>query len=611
MNMQLVTRFKQAITGSVLVLTSSVALLNSAIAEEYYVSEETGSEANDGLSADSPLKFVRTAGNKTRPGDTVYILPGTYKQMGATNAFDMLYVPNSGREGEYITYSGVLDAEGNRPVIESSALTAITLQTKSYVIIENLEIVAAATDYLDVQNTIGGWAWDRRSGVGIQNDSHNIIIRNCFIHDLPGGGIGGSDSDVVLIEDNIIEHTSYGSILGNSGISLYKMTEQANAVRFPEWPDHDIIIRNNVSRYNVNLKGTQSFDFALTDGNGIIIDDFKHTQGDESEAFEGSSLIIGNLTYGNGAGGINVFQTNNAEIYHNTSFDNGQSRRISSTPVFDFNMAYQPIQVGGASNVTVENNIFTRGDDQTSLISLFWNDDTVTITNNIFWNEGGTLTTSDVPAGNIIADPEFVNVAPLTQAQTDLLATASWDETTASALLRYPTKNNGFPVYDFNLSATSPAIDAGVALGSVVNYAPVNGSAADLGAVEFTGVVVAPTPTPTPAPTPVIPDYDYISNVDVIGSLTAGDTALLQIDYAAQTERDLLLILADANSNYRWVAWVRHSIPAGDLNEVFELNIPASAPKHGNYKLEVLMVETDGWHSKQVASWSSANNTVN
>ena len=591
--------FQRVIAVSVVVLAAFQSSLLHAV--DYYVSEESGLETNSGLSASSPLKYVRSAANKTKPGDTVYLLPGIYENLGATGPFDMLYVPNSGRPGEYITYSGIADADGNLPVIKSAAYTAITLQTKSYVIVENLEITAGDNDFLDVEGSLGGWAWDGRSGIGVQTDSHNIIVRNCFIHDLPGGGIGVSGSDVVLVEDNLVEHTSWGSTQGNSGISFYKMTEQANAQRFAEWPNHDVIIRNNVSRYNVNLKGTYTFDYALTDGNGIIIDDFKHTQGDESEAFEGSSLIIGNISYGNGAAGINVFQTNNAEVYHNSVFDNGQTPRMSATSPFEFNLAHQPIQVGGAQNVTVENNIFVRGDNSNSMVSLFWNvESSISITNNIFWNGNGSLSTSDVPAGNIIADPLFNSAIALTQSQTDLLATASWSESTPSALLRLPTVNAGFPVQDLALKPASPARDAATDLG----YISAIGSGIDLGAIENSESSTGPVE-------PSIPDYDDVSSVTYVAPLYAGVSNSLTIDYAAQEDRDLLIILADGFNNWGWTAWVRHEVEAGQETATFELSIPANAPNHGNYKLEVLMVEKGGWNSATVASWATGNNTVN
>ena len=63
-------------------------------------------------------------------------------------------------------------------------------------------------------------------------------------------------------------------------------------------------------------------------------------------------------------------------------------------------------------------------------------------------------------------------------------------------------------------------------------------------------------------------DYDDVSSVSVVSAFTAGGTGTLAIDYVAQEERDILIILADANSNYSWTAWVRYPVAAGEYREV-------------------------------------------
>ena len=577
----------------VALIVSLLAMFSHA--ETFFVDEVNGSDENDGLSPTSPLKLLRTAAGKTSPGDTVKILPGIYRDMGSTNAFDGLYIPNSGRPGEYITFSGVADNNGNLPIIESAALTAFTLQTKSYVIVENLEFRGSEDDFLNTAGTLGDWAWQSRSGIGVQSSSHNIIIRNCYLHDFPGGGIGVSDSDVVLVENNVVEHTSWGSSFGNSGISFYKMTEQPNAVRFSEYPDHDVIIKNNVSRYNVNLRGTAAFEWALTDGNGIIVDDFKHTQGDELDAFEGSSLIVGNVAYGNGATGINVFQTNDVDVLYNTIFDNGQSRRAENQPSdLVFNQSHQPIQVGGSANTYVANNIFVRSDERTSMISYFWNDEeTVSIENNIFWNTVGEV--GETPPGNIVANPEFIDAAHLKQSQTNLLATLGnvYVLQGSSGEVREPTKNNNFPIHDFALRSTSPAIDEGI----FSPYYEFSGNFSDIGAVEFDGSSEQV--------------YDNkITQVETPTVFTPGETAEISIDYSASETRDLLIMLEDANNGYRWEAFKRVTVQTGVGSVDINLKVNANAPEHGNYKFQILLTSVDGFHAETLDTYATNGNIV-
>jgi hypothetical protein len=467
-----------------LLKTQDSGTANKSGGTTYYVDETNGKETNNGLSATTPFKYLSTAAGKTAPGDTVKLLPGTYRNFGAANAFNGLYVPNSGSPGKYITYSGVTDANGKWPVIESSALSAFTMQSRSYIIIENLEFRAAKQDYLNIKGTIGDYAWTERTGVRIQDDSYNIIVRRNRIYDFPGAGVAVSSSDVVLVQSNTVEHNAWGSRSGTSGISFYKMTDQPNATRFSLFPNHGVIIYNNISRYNTQLVGSQAFDWKLTDGNGIIIDDFKHTQDTNPKPYSSASLIFGNRVYGNGGAGINVFQTNSAEVINNSVFDNGQTRRTQSRPAnLILNQAHQPVQVGGSANTLVANNIFVRSDIDTEMISQFWNDTaTVRFKNNIFWNTVGQVGT--VPAENKVADPQWSNAKSLTQAQTNLFATVEdiYNAKGAATLVRQPTRDNGFPIHNLSLLASSPAINAGLDL----KYRKFSGSGVDIGAVEYT-----------------------------------------------------------------------------------------------------------------------------
>ncbi len=55
---------------------------SSVIAVNYYVSASTGNNANTGLSETSALASIQNAANLTNPGDTVFIMNGTYRLLG-------------------------------------------------------------------------------------------------------------------------------------------------------------------------------------------------------------------------------------------------------------------------------------------------------------------------------------------------------------------------------------------------------------------------------------------------------------------------------------------------------------------------------------------------
>ena len=58
-----------------------------------------------------------------------------------------------------------------------------------------------------------------------------------------------------------------------------------------------------------------------TDGNGIILDDFNWTQGN-NQAFTAEALVKNNLAFNNGGAGIKVYEVANATIRNNTTFRN-------------------------------------------------------------------------------------------------------------------------------------------------------------------------------------------------------------------------------------------------------------------------------------------------
>lgn len=50
----------------------------SVAAKSYYVSDALGSDSNPGVSASAPLKTITAGQNLAAPGDTVFIMNGSY-----------------------------------------------------------------------------------------------------------------------------------------------------------------------------------------------------------------------------------------------------------------------------------------------------------------------------------------------------------------------------------------------------------------------------------------------------------------------------------------------------------------------------------------------------
>lgn len=66
------------------VLTTALLYLhvNMGYAVEWYVSDESGSNSNDGRSEGSAFATLNTAAGVVSPGDTVHVLNGTYTNWG-------------------------------------------------------------------------------------------------------------------------------------------------------------------------------------------------------------------------------------------------------------------------------------------------------------------------------------------------------------------------------------------------------------------------------------------------------------------------------------------------------------------------------------------------
>ena len=523
-------------TPIVCTLALLVIALSLRAQSTYYVSAGQGSDSNDGLSQATAFATIGQGTSAAQPGDTINILSGTYRNNN-DDLWNEFFLYKSGSPGNYITYRGVADAQGNLPKIEGASVAAITLYNSSYLVIENLELLPSKEDrkgmIADSRAQFGINGWRERKAFNIAGGSHHVIVRNNYVHDFPGNGIAAGDADVLLIENNLVEHCAYENNKGNSGISLYQVV-RVNVPGFAEYPDHRIIIRDNISRYNTNLQGFIYANSRVTDGNGIIIDDFNQAQKEAAQrvSYTGRTLILENVCYGNGGYGINVFSSNHADVYNNTLYDNGQSARITN-PAYEVAVQNAQLQVGGYEQVVVNdanfiNNLLINTTDASKTYTSFYTGN-ITFNRNIHWNTTGSL--EGVSSNDIVADPQFVGAVPLTQQQTDLLATTTnpFNPNSPSAQVRTPTQNNGFPVQDLRLQEGSPAIDAGVALG----FGTPQGQAIDIGALEYgAGGPALPRP-----------EADKIVEAGFPSSVVPGTTISVPVSYTATTTRDIYVSL--------------------------------------------------------------------
>ena len=175
--------------------------------------------------------------------------------------------------------------------------------------------------------TLDGFDITAPGGNGVQTNrtgikhvlNHHTIVKNCHIHDCGGGGIQLNHGDYRTVEYNIVDHCASTGPWGQSGISFWQ------AIALDRKPGFHIIVRGNVLRNNSNPpKGS--------DGNGLIIDDFRNTQhGSTNGTYPNYTLVENNVAYHNGARGIHVFLSDHVVVRNNTAYHNNWDNTNTAT----------------------------------------------------------------------------------------------------------------------------------------------------------------------------------------------------------------------------------------------------------------------------------------
>jgi hypothetical protein len=420
----------------------------SALAKRYYVSDALGSDANSGLSMTSPFKTINAGQNAALPGDTVLVMNGTY--VPATT----IQLLKSGTADKYITYKAY---PGHTPkfAFSGSIWNAVSING-SYLVLEgiefqgnnqNLTYAGALASYTDKQ--AGGtnndlYATYNMNGVSIggpRTDSkfpHHVMIRNCKIHDFPGGGLSAIQADYVTFEGNTIYNNAWYMMYGGSGISiLTPFDSDANT-------GYKNIIRNNsCSNNKTTIPWIGLTPARLSDGNGIIIDVNVRPYGSTAtdKPYKGRTLVENNISFNNGGSGIHAFEAAHVDIINNTTYSNAQVM-----------VDYADLYANTCSDVKIMNNVvYSKPGGKCNTNNKNTN---VTYDYNIYFN-GATAVKG---ANDKVVDPQFVNLT------TDL-ATAN-----------------------FSVKSGSPAIDAGTKVlfspNDIKGVARPKGGSVDCGAYE-------------------------------------------------------------------------------------------------------------------------------
>lgn len=310
---------------------------------DYYVSA-AGSDSNNGLTKDTPFKTISKAASEVSAGGTVFIMDGTYSSSNGP----LLDLRKSGTESQYITFKSY---PGHAPKLTAlgNVWNAISING-NYVVVEGLELQgnnanityeAAYQSYQDYIN--GGRDWAsianfNTNGITVGGPNaqslfpHHVIIRNCKVHDFPGGGVVAQQADYVTFEGNTVFNNAWYMMYGGSGISILTPFNHDGNTSYRN------IVRNNTVYNNKTLVPWEEVQ-ALSDGNGIIIDV------NIDPVYNGRTLVENNVSYNNGGSGIHAYKAAHVDIINNTAYNNGNV------------VGYAEIYGDGGYDVKIYNNI--------------------------------------------------------------------------------------------------------------------------------------------------------------------------------------------------------------------------------------------------------------
>lgn len=264
------------------IILSATVLASQSEAATYYVSK-SGKDANNGSSSKPWLTISAAMKSPLKPGDTVIVGDGTYKE-------EVKFNKSGSAAGGYITlmsqnHGGAkIDATGKEYGIFSNKV--------SYIKIDGFEVFGS-----------------KANGILVMS-SHHAEATNNIVHHNAKAGIYFGKSEFLLLEGN--EAYQNAAIGPASGIAV-KYSVNVSGDKTTQGPR--IIVRNNISYNNVTKTGP------TTDGCGFIFDDFRYVL-HKGVPYLYPSLMENNIAFGNSGRGIQVVYTDYATIRNNTVYQN-------------------------------------------------------------------------------------------------------------------------------------------------------------------------------------------------------------------------------------------------------------------------------------------------
>ncbi len=322
----------------------------------YYVDGINGSDANDGTTLQRAWQTLRHAHDAIPGGATVLVADGVYTTDASVNPV-VLRITKSGSAASWTTFAALT---GHRPVIQvpKGAYMGIHVPSTHHVLIDGFEFVGRAQSMTLADTLQDSTPSERCLGIGGGDlpQSRDVIIRNSVFHDCPGGGILYFAADSAFILYNHVYNNGWYTVEGNAGINIIRQADSAGSVDIAGYRSYVV---GNLLERNWNYLPWSGLPPPLAgkicDGDGIIVDDNKHTQpghglpGDVTGVpYNGRTYIANNIVRDSGAQGINAFKSSHVDIVNNTTYNSLLTETCN---------IHGEITVTDSSDVNVINNV--------------------------------------------------------------------------------------------------------------------------------------------------------------------------------------------------------------------------------------------------------------
>ncbi|MEL7155126.1 MAG: right-handed parallel beta-helix repeat-containing protein [Actinomycetota bacterium] len=338
----------------------------------FWIDPANGDEANDGQTPDRPWRSLQGALDRVEPGQTLFLMTGDHT--GSHDRSAHFVAERGGTPDAWVTITA---GPGERPVIAATSGNGLVVRA-SYVEVSGLEIRGEGFS----ESNPYGWGL-------LGHSAHHIRFVDNVVSGMAVGGIGAIETANLEVRSNEIYENSFWGTEQGSGISIWHATDHGTEPTADGY--HDLIVDNVVYRNENKVNSRFRSEPAITDGNGIIVD-----QTDET-GYTGRTLVANNLVFDNGGRAVLVLESSRVDVVHNTTFGNGRTEQLEGGPV--------ELAAGRASDVRFFNNLAWSRDGKPALV---YNTSTDVVTGGnllVSSNQGPYTSASDVV---VAVDPGLV-----------------------------------------------------------------------------------------------------------------------------------------------------------------------------------------------------------